>query len=178
MSYFEQFQKLVYDIKGNEEYKLVPDIFRRIKLKSKVSDNLMLYDKYDIADGETPESVAFNVYGDAQLHWVILLTNNIQNRYHGWPLSNQAFEKWVFEKYENPQATRHYEVIQSSGPQKGNGPEDYDHMLEVNDGTPGAQSVSYYEYELRIQNQKRQIKLLDPRYLNAFVSEFERLIRK
>ena len=79
MSYFEQFPKLVYDIKGNEEYKLVPDIFRRIKLKSKVSDNLMLYDKYDIADGETPESVAFNVYGDAQLHWVILLTNNIQN---------------------------------------------------------------------------------------------------
>ena len=176
--YFQYLPKLMYDPIGTGNLVLATNILKRAAFRVNMKKELVLLEKYDIADGETPESVAFNVYGDAQLHWVILLTNNIQNRYHGWPLSNQAFEKWVFEKYENPQATRHYEVIQSSGPQKGNGPEDYDHMLEVNAGTPGAQSVSYYEYELRIQNQKRQIKLLDPRYLNAFVSEFERLIRK
>ena len=176
--YFNQFPRLTYDIRGDQDFKLVPDIFRRVKVRGNVANNINLLDAYDLEDGEKPEDVAFKLYNDAEYHWVVLLVNNIKNRYHDWPLSNQAFEKWVFEKYENPQATRHYEVIQSSGPQKGNGPEDYDHMLEVNAGTPGAQSVSYYEYELRIQNQKRQIKLLDPRYLNAFVSEFERLIRK
>lgn len=176
--YFNQFPKLTYDIRGDQDFKLVPDIFRRVKVRGNVANNINLLDAYDLEDGEKPEDVAFKLYNDAEYHWVVLLVNNIKNRYHDWPLSNQAFEKWVFEKYENPQAIKHYEVVQSSGPQKGNGPEDTDHILIVNEGTPGAQSISYYEYELRLQNQKRQIRVLDPAYLSTFVSEFRKLIRR
>ena len=56
--------------------------------------------------------------------------------------------------------------------------DDYSHKIEVNETESGAESVSNYEYERREQDKKRQIKLLDPRYLPMFLEEFERLIRR
>ena len=62
--------------------------------------------------------------------------------------------------------------------QTGEGPADYSHKLEVNSDYPGAQSVSNREYENRLQDQKRQINILLPKYLGTFEQEFRRLIRK
>jgi hypothetical protein len=104
--------------------------------------------------------------------------NNITDRFYGWPLDNQAFEEYVKDKYANPGAIHHYEKTQSSGSQTGNGPDDYSHKIEVNSTDPDAQSVSNYEYEQRLQDEKRNIKLLDPAYLNTFIEEFERLVRR
>lgn len=177
-SYFTLFPKLIYDNQGNGNSKLVPDIFRRIKLKSKISDNVSLYDTYDVQDNEKPEDVAFKIYGSVDYYWVVCLVNDIKNRYYDWPLSNYAFEEFVNDKYDNPAAIHHYEVLQSSGRQTGEGPEDYSQFIEVNSDATGAQSVSNYEYEQRLQNQKRQIKILNPAYLSAFVEEFRKLIRK
>ena len=89
-----------------------------------------------------------------------------------------SVEKYITDKYSNPQGIHHYEITQSSGPQTGNGPSDYSHKLEVNSTEAGAESVSNYEYEQRLQDQKRQIKLLDKAYLNQFVDEFERLVQR
>ena len=80
------------------------------------------------------------------------------------------------DKYDNPDAVHHYEKIQSSGPQIGAGPGDYSHMIECNSIDAGAGPVTNYEYERRIQDKKRQIDVLDPQYLNLFLSEFKRLI--
>ena len=88
------------------------------------------------------------------------------------------FEAYVKDKYANPNATHHYELTQSSGPQKGNGPDDYSHKIEVNSTEVGAQSVSNREYEQRLQDQKRQIKLLQPQFLGIVMQEFEKLISK
>ena len=60
--YFEQFPKMLYDIKGNNKYKLVPDIFRRIKIKNKLKNNVTFLEKYDVEDGEKPETVAYGLY--------------------------------------------------------------------------------------------------------------------
>ncbi len=178
MAYFSKFQKLMYDLKGDGTHKLVPDIFRRIKLRSKVANNISLLDTYDLEDGEKPEDVAFKIYNDTEYHWVVLLVNNITNRYHDWPLSNQAFEKWVFDKYDNPQAIHHYEKVQSSGTQISAGPEDYSHMIEVNSTEAGAGPVTNAEYERRIQDKKRQIRVLAPQYLDLFIKEFRLLIKQ
>ena len=51
-------------------------------------------------------------------------------------------------------------------------------MIEVNINTVGAQSVSNAEYERRLQDEKRQIQILSPSYLSAFITEFRKLIRK
>ena len=178
MAYFSKFPKGVYDIAGNKQFKLVTDIMRRVKVRAKILNEASLYDDYDVPSGERPEVTAFKHFGDTELHWVILLTNDITDAYYGWPLSDQDFEKYVTDKYANPQGIHHYEITQSSGSQTGSSPDDYSHKIEVNETESGAESVSNYEYERREQDKKRQIKLLDPRYLPMFLEEFERLIRR
>jgi len=175
--YFRNFTKGYYDIKGDGNEKLVTDLMTRVKVREKILDESMLYDTYDVPSGEKPEDTAFKHFGSAQYHWVILLTNNITDRYYGWPLSEQDFEAYITEKYDNPDAIHHYEITQSSGPQTGNGPDDYSHRIEVNSTEPGAQSVSNREYEQRLQDEKRSIKLLDPNYLQTFIQEFDILVR-
>ena len=178
MAYFQQFPKILYDLKGDGNSKLVPDIFRRIKVRSKINNNLTMLDKYDVQSGDTPESVAYKVYGNTEYFWVVCLVNNIVNRFYDWPLTEVEFQNYLNEKYTNPDAIHHYEKAQSSGETKGQGPGDYSHMIEVNINTVGAQSVSNAEYERRLQDEKRQIQILSPSYLSAFITEFRKLIRK
>ena len=175
--YFKALKKGGYDINGNGVKKLVTDLFTRVKMREKILDEASLYDSYDVPEGERPEVTAFKHFGDTELHWVILLTNNITDVYYDWPLSFQDFETFIKNKYSNPDGVHHYEITQSSGPQVGSGPSDYDHKIEVNSTVTGAQSVSNREYEQRLQDQKRSIKLLDPAYLTAFIEEFENLVK-
>ena len=106
------------------------------------------------------------------------MINNIENPYYDWPLSNIQFENYMQDKYTQPNAIHHYEKLQSSGPQIGAGPEDYSHMIECNSTDAGAGAVTNYEYEERLLNKKRQIQILDPKYLDLFITEFKTLIRQ
>ena len=176
--YFNTFPKRLYDLDNSGRPKIVTDIFRRMKVRDNIKDNMALFASYDVPSGETPESLSYKHFGSTDYFWVICLMNNVQDRFYDWPLTDQAFEEYVKDKYENPQAIHHYEKTQSSGATSGNGPADFDHKIEVNSTDADAQSVSNYEYELRLQDQKRQIKLLDKAYLNTFVEEFERLVKR
>ena len=93
-------------------------------------------------------------------------------------MSEQEFELFIKDKYSNPDSIHHYEITQSSGKQSGNGPDDYTHKIEVNSTVSGATSVSNREYESRLQDKKRLIKLLDPEFLPQFLREFNELIGK
>ena len=177
MSYFSKFPLMAYDMKGDQNYKLLPDILRRVKLRTGIRTGSFLFDYYDVKDGERPEDIAFKLYGDAEYHWVVLMTNNITDAYYDWPMSEQNFETFLQDKYTNPDAIHHYETTQSSGKTKANGPDDYSYLVEVNSDTAGAQSVSNREYEQRLQDEKRQINLLNPSYLNTFIEEFNKLVR-
>jgi hypothetical protein len=178
MFYFEQFPKIAYDVLGTDDFKLTPDIFRRVKTRSKILNNVVLLDDYDIQEGDSPETVAFKAYGDAKYFFVVCLVNNIVNRYYDWPLDEYNFQQFVKDKYDNAESIHHYEKIQSSGKQKGDGPSDYSHMVEVNSTELGAGAVSNIEYERRLQDKKRTIKMLEPQYLNAFVTEFKKMINR
>ena len=50
-------------------------------------------------------------------------------------------------------------------------------MIECNSTDTGAGPVTNFEYEMRIQNKKRLIKILDTTYVGTFVEEFRSLIR-
>ena len=89
--FFSQFPKILYDINGDGTNKVLPDIFRRIKIRSKLKDNYALLDKYDVENGESPETVAYKVYGSTDYWYVVCLMNNVVNRQHDWPLSYQAY---------------------------------------------------------------------------------------
>ena len=173
--YFRNFEKGLYDLKNDGNEKLVTDLMTRVKVRDKVIDEISLYDKYDVPSGEKPEDTAFKHFGDAEYHWVILLTNNVTDRYYGWPLSEQDFESYVKDKYANPDAIHHYEKVQSSGAQTSI---DNSHLIECNSTDTGAQSVSNREFEQRIQDKKSRIKLLEPAYLPILIEEFERLMNE
>ena len=177
--FFTAFPKIDYNLSGvNGNTKEVTDIFRRVKVRSKIANNVTLFDKYDVEEGEKPEDIAYKIYGDSDYFWVVTLVNNIVNRYYDWPLDEYSFQQYVTGKYDNPDAIHHYEITQSSGPQTGDGPADYKHKIECNSTQPGAESVSNIEYERRLQDEKRQINILSPNYLPVFEQEFFKLIRR
>ena len=167
---------MVYDVKGNKNFKFLPDILKRVKIRSGLSASRFVFDKYNVKEGEKPEDVAFKYYGDPEYHWVIMMVNNITDRYYGWPMNQAQFAEYLDDKYSNPDAIHHYEVTKDSGRTTSKGPSDYSHKVEVNSDTDNAVSVSFREYEEREQDKKRQIQLLNKSLLGDFVAEFDRLI--
>ena len=176
MPYFSRFPMMTYDVAGNKNYKLLPDILRRVKLRSGLRSSSFMFDKYDVKDGENPEDIAFKWFGDAEYHWIILMTNNITDRYYQWPLSQPQFQEHLTDKYGagNEDAVHHYEITQTSGPTSSN---DFSHLVECNSDEDNPSIISNRQYEQRKQDEFRQINLLDKRYLNAFIGEFENLIK-
>jgi hypothetical protein len=176
MSYFSQFPLMAYDMAGNKQYKLLPDILRRVKLRSGLRSGAFLFDNYDVKDGERPEDIAFKWFGDPEYHWIILMTNNITDRYYQWPLSQPQFQEHLKDKYGsgNEDAVHHYEITQTSGPTSSR---DYSHMVECNSDEDNPTIVSNRDYEQRKQDEYRQIRLLSRKYLKTFVNEFESLIK-
>ena len=176
MSYFSKLPLMAYDMAGNNNYKLLPNILRRVKLRAGVRSGTFMFDNYDVKDGERPEDIAFKWFGDAEYHWVILMTNNITDRYYQWPLTQPQFQEHIKDKYGagNEDAVHHYEITQTSGPTTSR---DYSHMVECNSDETNPDIITNRDYEQRKQDEYRQIRLLDKRYLDTFVEEFDNLIR-
>tara|TARA_R110000744_G_scaffold200566_1_gene319689 strand:+ start:1083 stop:1610 length:528 start_codon:yes stop_codon:yes gene_type:complete len=171
--YFDNFPTIPYDSEGNGKFKDVKNLLRRVGVRAKIKTNTMLFDTYDVKNGESPESIAFKLYNDSELHWVIMMINNITDRYHDWPMSEAQFLQFINDKYSNVDAIHHYEIPQSSG----------DTSKKINIGTtnsdyPTATAITNYEHEQEQQDIKRKIRLLDPSYLDDFVEEFKLLIRE
>ena len=166
--YFSKFPLKVYDVKGDKNYKLLPDILRRVKLRSSLASSRFVFDKYNVKENENPEDVAFKYYGRADYHWTILIANDIVDYYEEWPMSVQRFEEFIKDKYPNSQDLHHYEINQTSG--------DTTKTINIgsdNTGYESASAISFYTYEQRLQDEKRQIRLIKPEYIQDFVTEFE-----
>ena len=169
--YFANFPLIPYDSVGDGNFKVVTNLLKRVAVRAKVRTNTAFYDTYDVKDGETPEILADKLYKDAELHWVILLVNDITDRYHQWPQNTNQFIAYINDKYSNVDATHHYEISQVSG----------DTTIKIDIGTDntehsGASVVTNYEYEEDLQDKKRKIRLLDPTYVEDFVAEFKKLM--
>ena len=169
--YFENFPLIPYDSVGNGNFKLVTNLLKRVAVRSKVKINASYYDTYDVKEGEPPEMIADKLYDDPELHWVILLLNDITDRYHQWPKNQNQFLAYVNDKYSNIDSTHHYEISQVSG----------DTTIKIDIGTdntdyPAASIVTNFEHEEDLQDKKRKIRLLDPSYVEDFVAEFEKLM--
>jgi len=169
--YFANFPLIPYDSVGNGNFKVVTNLLKRVAVRTKVRTNTALYDTYDVKEGETPEILADMLYNDAEYHWVILLVNNVTDRYHQWPKNTNQFIAYINDKYSNVDATHHYEISQVSG----------DTTIKIDIGTdntdyPTASIVTNFEYEEALEDKKRSIRLLDPSYIGLFVAEYEKLM--
>lgn len=169
MAYFDMFPEIDYNSKGDGKTTTLKNLLTRVKVVAKVEEDIFNFDYYNVKDGETPEMIAHKYYGDINLHWTILVANDVIDYYEDWPMGVQRFEQFVKDKYENPAAVHHYEIPQTSG--------DTTVMIDVGMNTteyPSATAISNYTYEDRLQEQKRQIRLIQPRFIDDFVKDFER----
>ena len=171
--FFNAFPLILVDPKREGETKIVTNLLRRVALRAKVKTNTAIFDTYDVKEGDSPENIAFKMYGDTEYHWIVMLMNDITDRYHDWPLTTPQFLSYLKEKYTDPNATHHYEISQSSG----------NTTVKINVGTvntdyPSATAVTNFEYEEAEQNKKRQIRLLNPAYVNLITDEFKRLMKE
>ena len=123
--YFSNFPLTLYDAVGSGESKFVTNLLKRVAVRAKTLASGALYDTYDVRNGETPEMIAHKMYGSTEYHWVVLLLNNITDRYHQWPMDTRQFLAHINDKYTNVDATHHYEVYQKSG----------DTSIKINVGT-------------------------------------------
>ena len=174
--YFSQFPVILYDSVGNDDFKVVTHLLKRVVLGSKAKAVTSLFDTHDVRSGETPEMIAHKLYGDSEYHWVVLLVNNITDRYHQWPMNNRQFLAHIDERYDNMDATHHYEINQTSG--------NTDVKINIGisnidvngDTISDATLITNREYEELKQDEIRKIQLLSPEHLEQFVEEFERLV--
>ena len=168
MSFFENFGKILYDPVGNNNPRLVTDIMSRVRMRANMKKEVVMMEQYDVQENETPEIVADKHHGSPYYHWVVMLLNDISDVNHDWVKSTRQLQKYLLSKYTQVQLTEphHYEISQTSG--------DTTIKIEVENTTyPSATIVTNYEYEVALNESKREIDLLRNDYLAFFVDEFQ-----
>lgn len=204
MRFFQPFPFTTYDITGDQPkiLKLVKNIFARTKFLDSIKAQTYIYYLYDIKDGDTPETLAYNYYGNANRHWIILMTNDIVDPFYDWPLTYTNFIEYIKSKYgsvETAQTTySHYEKVISKVDSVTTTETinkykiDYDTYLtlpssniqniSLKDGntvtiTTTKSTVSYYDYEYELNENKRTVKIIDKQYIGNIEKEMKLLLQ-
>jgi hypothetical protein len=114
--YFNKFPKLLYTKDNNTS--LVTNLLIRVDTIKERLNNMALFYTYDIREGETPEMIASKYYNDAELHWVVLMFNDMYDPFYDWPMHYQQFQSYIITKYGDVAAAmatnHHYEKIVST----------------------------------------------------------------
>jgi hypothetical protein len=196
-NYFRQVPDLEYVSRSKDaiigEYSKVKNLFKRGKLREDIFQNLSFFTKYNIKGSDRPDNVAFKIYGDSDLDWVVLICNNILNVQSEWPMTQEVFDEYVLDKYGDYDTlyngVHHYEtlevknslgvVVLPAGLQV-----DSDYTLTFYDSeingytfkTDIVVPVTNYEYEENLETNKRTIFVLKPRYLNVVKDDLEEIM--
>ena len=188
--YFSKFPAIYYPI-GNE-YKLAVDILRRVKINDTSLADESQFIRHTVQDGDKPENLAARFYNSSNLHWVILLANNIINPYEDWPLPEAKLLESITSKYgEGKEYDLHHIEIVSDGTQV-----DLPEPLLVEDGeellletdeqlilyagvlyNEPVRGVTNYEYEVTRNDQKRNILLLRPEFVQTAIEQLAQKAR-
>ena len=94
MTYFRELPNLSYqtpfsDRSSSQDYVLVKNLFRRVKLRDDLKGSLTYLENYYIKDGYRPDQVAEALYGSPAYDWVVIHTAGIINIRDEWPLSSK-----------------------------------------------------------------------------------------
>ena len=192
MTYFRELPNLNYqstssDRSSSEDYVVVKNIFRRAKLRDDLKYVFTSLVDYYIRDGIRPDQVADSIYGDPELDWVVLTSANIINVRDEWPLDSFEVYNYSLNKYgDDLNQIRHYETIEvkdSSGRlilPKGK-------VVDAGFTIPDPSSptatlnpvggVTNYEYESKLNDEKRSIYILTPNYLQVFLNDMKDIMR-
>jgi len=183
------------------DYTEVKNLFKKGSLRPDIFQKTTFFEKYKILGDDRPDNVAFEIYDDSTLDWVVLLSNNVVNIQTEWPLTQLSFDTYLREKYGvgfNTEeeiynniynGVHHYatrEIKNSQGvvivPAGLQIPSNYsvnyyDSFIEKQIDTGNiAVPVTNYEYEEKVEDAKRNIYVLKPRYLNIVLDDMEEMM--
>tara|TARA_B100000131_G_scaffold244344_1_gene237051 strand:- start:297 stop:956 length:660 start_codon:yes stop_codon:yes gene_type:complete len=195
-NYFKQLPNFDYisrinERRSNRDYLEVKNLFRRPLIREDIFTDFMSFTKYKIEGDERPDQVAYKIYGDEDLDWVILLANNIINVRDEWPMSQGDFNNYLSEKYGDTGGAdliKHYETIQIKDSKgkifvpKGKIVDSTFKATFLDSGTnqlvevSPIQGITYRTYEERLQDDKRNINILESRFLSYVIDEVETLL--
>ena len=175
------------------DYIRVKNLFKKGKLREDIFQNLAFFEKYKIVGDDRPDNVAFEIYNDSSLDWLVLLSNNILNIQSEWPLPQTDFDRFVLDKYGDYNTLyngiHHYETIEIKNTQgvtivpaglqvdSSYSVSYYDFFTDLQVTTGNlATPITNYEYEEKIDNDKRNIFILKSRYLNIVFDDMEEIM--
>ena len=173
------------------DYIPVKNIFMRGKLREDIFQDASVFTKYKIKGNDRPDNIAFELYGDANLDWLILTCNNIINVYNEWPMTQFDFENYLLEKYvtyDKINAIHHYETTEvknslgatiiSAGLQVDSNYSIsfYDDQIEGMTTVYPVVSVTNYEYEENLQNDRRNIFVLKSKFISIVKDDLEEMM--
>ena len=195
MAYFEELPDISYvsllpNTRNNDERIAVKNIFKRAKLRTDTNQAITAFTYYQIQDNTRPDVIAQDIYGDPELDWVILITNNIINVRDEWPLSHNDLYDHMLEKYgsvEKLNEVNHWEtteirdnytrILLKSGLEVD---KDFTFTYSISNTTYTVNptvAVTNETYEIRKNDNKRMIKLLKPEYLSTFVRDMRSIMK-
>jgi len=194
--YFRRLPNFDYVSRGNTtktigEYTQVKNIFKRVKIREDIFNELAYFTKYQIVGDERPDNIANKVYGDPNLDWVVMLSNNILNFENEWPMTQYSFNKYLLDKYgtyENIYSIHHYTTNEITDSQKRiivpKGLEVpstfsvtyYDIGLDQEVTRTDKIQVSNYDYEVALEDQKRNIYLIKSNFLALVIDDIDEIM--
>jgi len=196
MAYFNELPNISYlsrlpNASTNEDYITVKNFFKRAKIRTDINNAITAFDYYQITDNQRPEVVASSLYGDPELDWIILITNNITNIRDQWPLSNNDLYNYMIDKYGSDEALsdiHHYEttevkdeydrlVVPSGLQVDSNFTVTYTKFNNTVSTVSPVKQVTNYEYETDINEEKRKIRVLKPAYLSAVITDLRNIMK-
>ena len=173
------------------DYITVKNLFKRGALEQDILSNLSFHIQYKIVGDDRPDNVAFDVYGNSNLDWLVLTCNNIVNIQTEWPLLQNDFDRFLLDKYGTYEAlneTHHYETLEIKNSRdviivpKGLECES-DYSITYFDSNTQREvtvlsadcttEVTNYTYEDRIEDAKRNIFVLKPEYLGIINDDMD-----
>ena len=196
--YFSNLGEFLYvnrtnDGKSDGDYSITKNFFKRAKLREDIFQDLAFFTKYSVLGDDRPDNVADLIYGDASLDWVVLIANNIVNVQSEWPMSQGDFNTYVTEKYADEETLysgiHHYEanevktsdgsIIIASGTRVsvGQSVSYFDDLSEQQIvRTDIASPITNYMHVDKLNNDKRNIFVLKPIYLNILFDDLEEIM--
>ena len=200
-NYFRKLPNLDYPTllktkQSNTDYIETKNLFRRVKIREDLFSNFVVFDQYKIVGDERPDNVAEKVYGDDNLDWVILMSNNIIDVKNEWPMTQSDLNTYTNEKYTQKELTyiHHYETIEFRDRNNqllvpAGKIVDESFTIEYYLGESGLRnngqlktaspirSVNNYENEVEINNKKRSINVIKEDVLGLFLKDFNRIMK-
>lgn len=169
--------------------KRVRDITRRSKIRDSILKDPYLYLPYTVLEGEKPETIAELYYGSVNDTWLVLFANNITDPYFEWPLSEEEFNQFFINKYEEFSNKQGFDVVRWGKDETKTDNIVYyfvqddvtDKFIRYSPSTNplpvGATAVRAYQYEQQLNENKREIILIDKIYRDQVVNEFKGSLR-